>query len=226
MSNQLQDDDYQIVPLTEEQRQWNDRGSQMGEAEKRSYTYKDYLEFPDVPRVEILYGDVYQMSAPTYGHQAILVEMTRQFSNFLFEKPCKVVAAPFDVRLFADPATDEAHDKKDDTMVVQPDISIICDAKKIHRRGCYGAPNLVVEILSPSNSKTDVFIKLNAYRQAGVEEYWIVDPETKTILCYILKDGSYAATFYGQTDKVPVGLFPGFYIDMAAAFAQDIAVED
>jgi len=117
------------------------------------------------------------MSAPNARHQEILVALTSQFYNYLQGKPCKVYPAPFDVRLFYE------EDESDDT-VVQPDITVICDEKKRGAEGCRGAPDLVIEILSPSNTAIEMERKLKLYQDAGVREYWIVDPENNGVTVY------------------------------------------
>ena len=136
--------------------------------EEARYTYADYMAWEDGERWEIIEGVPYLMSpAPTWVHQGISGELFLQIATFLKGKPCKVYAAPFDVRLF--PADDDS----DDT-VVQPDIVVVCDRSKLDRSGCRGAPDMLVEILSPSTARHDQLVKLQLYKKAGVREYWIV----------------------------------------------------
>jgi Uma2 family endonuclease len=123
------------------------------------------------------------MSAPSYAHQAVCMELSRQIANYLRGKPCKVVPAPYDVRLFY-------QDDESDTTVVQPDISVICDAAKRGSEGCRGAPDWIIEVLSPSTTADDYVRKFNLYMEAGVREYWIVSPEKKAVYVYLFKDGA------------------------------------
>ena len=176
------------------------------------YTYADYLKWEDGERWEIIEGIPYLMSpAPTRDHQGISMELSRQIATFLKGKPCKVFAAPFDVRLF--PMDDDS----DDT-VVQPDIVVICDGAKLNKSGCAGAPDMVIEVLSPSTARHDKFIKLQLYQKAGVREYWIVDTETKTVSVHILKNGEYVIKAYGDTDSAPVCVLEGLDISLADVF--------
>jgi Uma2 family endonuclease len=124
-------------------------------------------------------------------------------------KPCKVYAAPFSVRLFP------AADLSDDT-VVEPDIVVVCDSRKLDDRGCNGAPDLIIEILSPSTTRHDKILKFRKYREAGVREYWVLSPEEKNFVVYILKNGEYAASAYDDT--VPVAVLPGCEIDLKTVF--------
>ena len=176
------------------------------------YTYADYAAWDDDARWELIDGAPHMMSpAPRTKHQRLIGEIFRQFSNFLIGKTCEAFVAPFDVRLNAD--------TYDDT-VVQPDISIVCDKSKIDKKGCRGAPDMIVEILSPSSLGYDRVLKFNKYLQAGVREYWIVDPEGKTVSVHILENGKYVATAYGETDSVPVHVLEGCEIDMGIVFAE------
>jgi Uma2 family endonuclease len=141
------------------------------------------------------------------------MELSSQFHNFLRGKPCRVYPAPFDVRLFYE------EDESDDT-VVQPDITVICDETKRGYEGCRGAPDLVIEILSPSNSAIEMERKLKLYLEAGVQEYWVVDPENKGLTVYHFSKGSIITKTYKCADTVPVGVLPGLEIDLKQAFAE------
>ncbi|MDR0389026.1 MAG: Uma2 family endonuclease [Spirochaetaceae bacterium] len=179
----------------------------------RRFTYADYKawELDEGERFELINGIAYAMSAPTDFHQAILVELSRQIANYLRGKPCKVRPAPYDVRLFY------AEDESDDT-VVQPDISVICDEKKRGSEGCRGAPDLVVEILSPSNTADEYVRKFNLYMKAGVREYWIVDPKSKSVQAFVLRDGAYTGTVYDADAPLNSSVLEGLSVSLHDAF--------
>ena len=149
-----------------------------------TYTYADYLQWKFEERLELFRGKIFKLSAPNTRHQDISRNILVPIALFLKKKPCKVFAAPFDVRL---PVKNK---KKDDevTTVVQPDICVICDETKIDSRGCCGAPDLMVEILSPGNSKKEIRLKHELYEEAGVKEYWIVNPVEENIVVFILNE--------------------------------------
>ena len=173
------------------------------------YTYADYLAWPDDIRYELIDGTPYLMASPSETHQAILFELAGQFWNFLKGKPCRAFTAPFDVRL---------NPKNGDDIVVQPDLLVVCDVSKLDGKACAGAPDLIVEILSPSTALMDRFVKFNRYLYAGVREYWIVDPETRTVAAHFLKDGQYVINTYGETDTVCVNVLPGCEISLSDLF--------
>jgi Uma2 family endonuclease len=152
------------------------------------------------------------MAGPNERHQSILVEIATQFHNYLRGKPCKVYPAPFDVRLFYE------EDESDDT-VVQPDILIVCDEEKRGHEGCRGAPDLVVEILSPSNTAIEMERKFKLYRQSGVREYWVVDPENNGITAYHFKGNTISTNTYGSTGSISVAIFPDLSIELEQVFA-------
>jgi Uma2 family endonuclease len=184
--------------------------------EQPRYTYADYLEWDDDERYELIDGEAYMLAAPSRIHQDISMALSTALYNFLEGKPCKVYAAPFAVRLF--PAEDET----DDT-VVEPDISVVCDSSKLDDRGCKGAPDLIIEIASPSTARYDRIVKFNKYREAGVREYWIAEPEERAVFAYTLKNGEYTAAVYEKTATSAV--LPGCDIDLAAIFGTSEAVE-
>ena len=179
---------------------------------ERFFTYADYKdwELKEGERYEIIYGEAYAMAAPSERHQMILGELYTQFQVFLRGKPCKAIPAPYDVRLFYE------EDDSDDT-VVQPDISIICDKKKRGQEGCRGAPDMVIEILSPSNYAIEMDRKFALYQKAGVKEYWIVNPENKrlTVFCFG-KNPVYK--IYNGKDIVPANILPGLEINLEQVF--------
>lgn len=180
------------------------------------YTYGEYLTWDDGQRWELIDGVPFNMTpAPSRRHQSISGELFRQISTFLLDKPCRVYAAPFDVRL---PATGEAG--RDCTTVVQPDISVICDPAKLDDAGCIGAPDLIVEIISPSTSLRDHREKFNRYERAGVQEYWLVDPANRLVTVFFLgPDTRYGrAAVYGDQDTVSVRTLPGLEIELPLVF--------
>lgn len=143
------------------------------------YTFKDYLTWKLKTRVEIIKGKIFKMSpAPSPAHQEVAMAISAELYNFLRGKDCKVFPAPFDVRL--DLIGTDAH------TVVQPDISVVCDLSKIDNKGCKGAPDLVVEIISPSTAKKDLHDKYDLYERSGVREYWIIHPYERTLTSFIL----------------------------------------
>ncbi|MHB1407890.1 MAG: Uma2 family endonuclease [Desulfitobacteriaceae bacterium] len=180
------------------------------------YTYADYLTWPEDERWEIIDGVAYMQAAPTPTHQEILMELSRQIANYLTGKPCKVYPAPFCVRLTKD------DEKKNEgiTKVVEPDITVVCDKSKIDEKGCNGAPDMIIEIISPSSTKRDRFIKFNAYEKAGIKEYWIVEPDVKIVSVFILQhNGSYGRqNVYSEEDQIQVNLFPDLTIDLKSIF--------
>ena len=151
------------------------------------HTYADYIGWSDDARYELIDGIAYAMSpAPTRRHQEVVGEMYRQIANTLKGSPCQPYIAPFDVRL---PNANEA-DSDIDT-VVQPDISVICDKSKLDDRGCRGAPDWVIEVLSPTTASHDQIVKRALYERVGVREYWLVHPIDRIVTIYVLENGSY-----------------------------------
>ena len=153
----------------------------------RRFTYADYLKWPDGERWELIDGEAFAMSpAPTISHQTLAGQLFRQIDEALDGAACRALIAPVDVLL---PATDEADDQT--TTVVQPDILVVCDLKKITERNVRGAPDWIIEILSPATARHDHLTKRALYERAGVREYWLVHPVDRVITVYVLKDGQY-----------------------------------
>ncbi|GIZ15177.1 Uma2 family endonuclease [Capnocytophaga catalasegens] len=153
------------------------------------YTYADYLLWRFQERVELFKGKIFKMSpAPNTKHQRISKNLNGELYPFFKGKTCQLFAAPFDVRL-------PQKSKKDEQIytVVQPDLCVICDPNKLDEHGCIGAPDLIIEILSPGNSKKEMKNKYELYQEAGVREYWIVEPEYENVLIYVLKNGKYTS---------------------------------
>lgn len=166
------------------------------------YTYADYLKWQFEERVELIKGKIFKMSpAPSRKHQEISFNLSGMFFNGLKGKKCKAYSAPFDVKL-----PGKSKEDKEITTVVQPDLCIVCDVSKLEERGCTGAPDLIVEILSPSTSKKDLRDKFSLYEEAGVKEYWVVYPEEETLEVFRLnKDNSYVfEKVYVKGDKMKV----------------------
>lgn len=181
------------------------------------YTYADLLEWEGDTRYELYNGQPRAMSSPTEIHQDISMSLSGQLYNYLRGKNCKVYAAPFDVRLFA-----EKDDSPEDIdTVVQPDLMVVCDRSKIDSHGIHGAPDLVVEILSDSTRKLDRLTKFSYYQRAGVKEYWIVDPVNRVVLVHTLEEGAYhGAEVYGPDAVVPVGVLEDCRINLSDVFPE------
>lgn len=182
---------------------------------KNSYTYADYLTWNNDERWEIIAGVPYMQSAPSRLHQEILMELARQFSNYLLDKPCKIYPAPFCVRLDID------DDDKKIKNVVEPDLTIVCDESKLDEKGCKGSPDMIIEIISPSTAKMDKVIKFNKYEEAGVKEYWIIEPEQKLVSVFLLQDNmKYGRPeMYTDEDNIIVSLFPDLEIHLKSVFS-------
>ena len=176
------------------------------------YTYKDYCEWNTDERYELIDGAPYLMApAPSYAHQEVVGELFGRFWTYLQERPCKVFVAPLDVRLNAN--------TEDDT-VVQPDLLVVCDRNKIDKHGIKGAPDLVIEVRSPSSRNYDSILKLEKYLQAGVRECWLVNTESNTIRVFTKNEtGEQAMKAYGESDVIPVKILPGFSISLKEVFA-------
>lgn len=182
----------------------------------KTYTYADYLKWTFDERLELIKGKIFKMSpAPGSVHQRLSFRLTLWIGNFLEGKSCELFPAPFDVRLVR-----RSIDDKDIVTVVQPDVCIICDPKKVDSKGCIGAPDIVVEILSPGNNKTELRNKFEAYEEAQVLEYWIINPTEKNLLQYILTDGHFrAARPFTIDDELTTSILPGFSLNLSRLFA-------
>lgn len=173
------------------------------------YTLEDYYALPDERRAELIDGIIYDMSSPTNIHQLLSAEIWEQLKSYIRKKrgDCIPFMAPADVQLDCD-----------DRTMVQPDVFVVCDRSKIINRCTFGAPEFVIEILSPATRKKDISIKLKKYIGAGVLEYWIVDPDKKTVVVYDFAHEELPA-LYGFNAKVPVGIFEGeCKVDFAAIY--------
>jgi len=185
----------------------------------KRYTYAEYLTWLDGQTRELIHGLIKKMSpAPRLEHARVNTKILWNL-EFIIRKnkgKCEVFTAPFDVRI---PKRGETTDDKIDT-VVQPDICVVCDLSKLDYRGCCGAPDLIVEILSPSTNKKDVTEKFTLYEESGVKEYWIVYPSDKVIHVFLLQEnGKYdEGIIYEREDKVPVHIFNNYLIDFNDIF--------
>lgn len=175
---------------------------------KHHKTAADYWNLPEGERAELIDGELWDLAAPSRLHQGISMQLGGLLSAYIAQRggSCRVYAAPFAVNLFSD-----------DTTIVEPDLSVVCDLAKLSSRGCEGAPELVVEIVSPSSRGMDYGTKQNLYREAGVREYWIVDPSMRrTTVTRFFEDP--APVIYPFSEPVPAGIFPGL-----SACLEDIA---
>ena len=190
-------------------------------APKDHYTFADCLTWGESERIEIINGEAVMMAPPTRIHQKISGELFRQLANFLEGKKCEVYAAPFAVRLFEK----DGDTPEDVDTMVEPDISVVCDHDKLDKHGCKGAPDLVVEILSPSTRRHDRLVKLDLYQRAGVREYWIVDPDSQSVQVF-LQDSNGSLRLhedYGREDIAKVNVLDGCFIELSKVFPNDKA---
>jgi Uma2 family endonuclease len=186
----------------------------------KRYTFADYLTWLDNIRRELIYGFVNSMTpAPSTLHQSISGQIYGLLWQYLRMGKCKVFAAPFDVRFPSN--RDETSDDKIFT-VVQPDICIVCDPAKLDDKGCIGAPDLIVEIISLSTAKKDIADKFKLYEENGVLEYWIVQPNDQTLTVFYLENGKYQHKgLYTKGSKVPVLIFDGdLIVDLDEVFRE------
>ena len=182
------------------------------------FNYGDYLRWTDGERWELIDGAAFMMSpAPTRLHQRIEGKLFRQIDEFLDNFPCEVYLAPFDVRLPQDGEADEQVDT-----VVQPDLSVICDPGKLDDKGCRGAPDWIIEILSPASASMDQVRKVILYARHGVREYWIVDPHQRTVTVHktIREDRYLNIQIKEARGNTKVAVLPGLFIDWSPVFGE------
>ena len=183
-----------------------------------SYSYADYLSWQLDEMVELIRGKVFRqaVAAPRRIHQEVSMVLSNTLYQFLKGKTCKVYVAPFDVRL---PVSSRKH--KDIDTVVQPDLCVVCDREKLDELGCIGAPDLVVEILSPGNNKKELQLKYEVYEATGVKEYWIIHPDERTLLIYTLEGGKYQPSrLFTLGDRVKSQALAGFELDLDEVFGE------
>ena len=173
--------------------------------QNKEYTIDDIYALPDGQRAELIDGQMYMMAPPNRRHQRILLSLSRKIADYIDKKggSCEVDIAPFAVFLNAD-----------DKNYVEPDISVICDPDKLTDKGCTGAPDWIIEIVSPGSRRTDYYTKLFKYRTAGVKEYWIVDPEKNRILVYNF--ASEDTGDYTFSEAVKAGIYEDLEIDFSS----------
>lgn len=176
----------------------------MALANEKNYTVEDIYNLPEGKRAELIDGQIYMMAPPSRRHQEIVGELYRKISNYIHSNNglCKPYIAPFAVYL-----------NEDDRNYVEPDISVICDKNKLTDKGCSGAPDWIIEIVSPGSQRMDYMTKLFKYKTAGVREYWIVDPRDKVITVYDFENDDMGKYSFDET--VNVGIYPGFEIDFS-----------
>lgn len=181
------------------------------------YSYADYLRWTIEERFELIKGKVFRMSpAPSRLHQSLSMNISGLLWSYLRDKPCRVYSAPFDVRL---PRKSKAD--KDVHNVVQPDICVICDPSKLDDKGCIGAPDITVEILSPGNNAKELKLKYELYEEFGVREYWVISPQDKTFLQYTLHKGRFESSrLMAPGDIVTSSVLPGFELDLEELFSR------
>lgn len=184
-----------------------------GKKRQKEYTLEDYYALPDEQRAELIDGVLYDMASPSTVHQELIGILHLQMAGYVRDRKgfCKVMVSPFDVQLDMDNRT-----------MVQPDLLVICDRSKIRRNCCFGAPDMVIEILSPSTRRKDLILKTQKYNTAGVREYWILDPDNRQVIVYDFDHDRYPV-IYGFTDHIPVGIWDGeLEIDFSAV-SEEIA---
>lgn len=183
--------------------------------DNKHYTYAQYKNWPEDESWELIRGVAYNMSpAPGLAHQKVSGEISRQIANYLDGKTCSVFTAPFDVFL-----PEKSETEKTTSTIVQPDISIICDNEKLSEKGCTGAPNIVLEIISPSGASRDHIVKRRLYEYHGVVEFWIIHPVDRIVWKYILTNHQYGKPeIFDHNDKPSFDLFPDLNIDLYKVF--------
>lgn len=164
------------------------------------FTAQDYWALPEGTRAELIDGELYRMAPPSRKHQEIVSGLVWLLRDYIQRKggPCKAYVSPFAVNLNAD-----------DSIYVEPDVLVVCESSKLSDRGCEGAPDFVVEVVSPSSVRMDYVKKLNLYLEAGVREYWIVDPDKAMTTVYHFGEEHFAPIIYPFNVSVPVGIYQG-----------------
>ena len=174
-------------------------------AKKKAYTAADAEALPDGIFAEIIDGEIYYMPCPTTTHQNIIGELYLTITNYIRGRQgsCKAYLSPFAVYL------------RGDMDYLVPDLTVICDRSKIDDKGCHGAPDWVVEVVSPSSRKNDTMIKFNKYRDAGVREYWVIYPKKRIVIAYVFEEGSEDTRLYTFEDRISSHIYPDLKIRLA-----------
>ena len=177
----------------------------MALAQEKTYTIDDIYALPDGQRAELIDGQMYLMAPPIRIHQKLISQFTKIIGNYIDARHgiCEVYPAPFAVFL-----------NEDDRNYVEPDISVICDKGRLDDKGCKGAPDWIIEVVSPSSTRMDYFVKLFKYRTAGVREYWIVNPMKKAVQTYVF-EGEEDSNLFSFDEKIPVHIFDGLSIQIS-----------
>lgn len=185
--------------------------------QEKCYTFADIQAWDEDERIELVYGRLVMMATPLRIHQKVSGELFSQLHEYLKGKKCEVYHAPFAVR----PFEEDGDFPEDVDTVVEPDISVICDPDKLDAFGCKGAPDLVIEILSPSTQRHDRVTKFNLYQRAGVREYWIVDPANPSVQSFILENGGYKANdFKIAGEQIKVNVLEDCILDLSQVFPE------
>jgi len=172
---------------------------------KKGYTIADIEALPEGERAELIDGEMFMMASPSWRHQDILVNLLFEIEGYIRKNKgkCRVLPAPFGVYI-----------KNDNRNFVEPDISVICDEEKRSEKGCLGAPDWIIEIVSPSSKRMDYVRKTDLYRDAGVREYWIVDPDKETVTIYETKQWN-APVCHSFSERIKAGIYEDLYIDFS-----------
>ena len=173
--------------------------------------YEKFLNLPEMTRAEFIDGKIYYLGEPSLKHQELSIRLSARFHNYLHGKSCRVYAAPFGVKIDFD---FDPFSKN----TLQPDLLVICDSDKLDEKGLNGTPDLVIEILSPSNFRHDKIFKYNKYRSVGVKEYWIVDPIEEEVSVNILNSDQYVSRKYIKGDIIKVSILDNLYINVTDLF--------
>lgn len=183
--------------------------------ESTHYTYADYLKFPYDEMVEIIKGKIFKMSpAPSSKHQVVSRNLCGLLFNHLRGKKCQFYNAPYDVILPV-----KGKDFMQSDRIVQPDILVVCDPSKIREKGCFGAPDWIIEILSPHTTKKDIQDKFDLYEESGVKEYWIIEPKNNTVEVFVLENNEYKRVkAYVQDDVIACLTLNDLEIDLKDVF--------
>ncbi len=183
-----------------------------------TYTYADYLLWRIEERLELIKGKIFKMSpAPSLVHQRISTRLQGTLFNFLKARSCDLFSAPFDVRLYNDKKSKDAN--RQIYTVVQPDLCVVCDTSKLDQRGCLGAPDLIIEILSPGNSSKEMNEKFDLYEESGVREYWLVEPAENAVWVYVLNEEGKYIGLKPTTTILKSSISPDLVIDLKEIFA-------